>query len=379
MGGFKERMQGAIAGTKSKVQDLKINSKLQKADLCTYSEAWKIVYPIFEELFGRENWSEPATGQDTASFRAELEVLMPRLWGENYDPTKVNGSVATIYNLTVVYLICRTELKVDSKTFFGALDWALQESSMEDVFVYFESDIFSDSPKIENLSVLLPSYCKDNFPEIDISEKLEIVKKKIEQLQDLHEYAEDGVYFSSGLRESYITQYKGPRASFVRYLEYYEPLFLDEIYVGPFFNLDSSLKYVSGAVQEHWLFCQERILILPEKNDQSGILIISKEEVRKITFGYAMTGATRDGNVVSSIYKMYIKVKFDSGLTITKFKYLGTQQHDAKREAAQYRDGILELIADHWKVEWSDDIIDEFTHYTTTPAKPTYNYWGFGE
>jgi hypothetical protein len=159
----------------------------------------------------------------------------------------------------------------------------------------------------------------------------------------------------------------------------HEPLFLDEVYVGPLFNLDSSLKHVSGAAQEHWLFCQERILILPEKNDQSGILIISKEEVRKITFGYAMIGATRDGNIVSSIYKMYMKVKFDSGLAITKFKYLGTQQHDAKREAEQYRDGILELIADHWKVEWSDDIIDEFTHYTTTPAKPTYTYWGFGD
>jgi hypothetical protein len=213
MGGFKERMQGAIAGTKSKVQDLKINSKLHKSDLCTYSEAWKIVYPIFEELLGRENWSEPATGQDLESFRVELEVLIPRLWGENYDPTKVIGSVSSFYNLTVVYLICRTELKVDSKTFFSALDWALQESSIEDVFVYFESDIFSDSPKSENLSVLVPRYCKSNFPEIDISERLEIVKKKIEQLQDLNEYAEDSVYFSSGLRESYIQPSKGPRAA----------------------------------------------------------------------------------------------------------------------------------------------------------------------
>jgi hypothetical protein len=40
-------------------------------------------------------------------------------------------------------------------------------------------------------------------------------------------------------------------------------------------------------------------------------------------------------------------------------------------------DGILELIADHWKVEWSNDIIDEFSHYTTTQSKPTYTYWGF--
>ncbi len=377
MGGFKTRLQGAISGTKNKVQDLQLNSKLQKSDLCTYSEAWKIVYPIFEELLSRENWSEPAVGQDSESYKQELQEVVARIWGEKHDPTKVHGSVAAILNLTVIYFVCRHDLKVDSKTFFGALDWALREGSMEDVHAYFESGIFSDSPKEENLSVLIPRYSASNFPDVNIAEQMKLAKDKTESLLYLLESPEDAIYFSSGLQESYIEAGKGPRANILRYIEYYEPLFLDELYLGPLYGLDKSLKYVERAIGEHWLFCQERILIVPDKNDMSGVSIISKEEVRNITFGYAMTGVTKDGVVTSSIYKMYMRLRFESGLTVLRFEYLGTDQNEAKQNASDYLDGILEVISDHWEVEWSDEIIDEFDHYATTTTTTTYTYWGF--
>ena len=78
-----------MTGAKHKVQDLKFNSKLKNADLCLYAEAWQIVYPKFESIIGRSNWSEASPDQDSESYRQQLKELISRVWGDNYDPTIV--------------------------------------------------------------------------------------------------------------------------------------------------------------------------------------------------------------------------------------------------------------------------------------------------
>lgn len=379
--GFKDKIQIAMLESKKKSQDKRLQSILKGADLCLYSEAWRIVYPEIELILGRSDWSEPAIGQSMEEFKDELRGFISRVWGESYNPRMYTGSVATIFNLTIIYFICRHELVVKEDTFFVALDWALEESSMQDIEAYFSAGIFSDSHKSDNLSILLPAYCAKFFPDRGIEEHILIVTTKLENLADLHEKGENSnlLFFSSGLRNSNIKAGSGPQANLVRYLEYYDALFLDEEYLAPLFNMSHSLDYVEKSVDEHWLFCSERILIFSEKNYENGISsIISQDDVDQITFGYAMTGITKDGKITSAAYKMYMSIALRDGSSILRFQYLGATESEAKRVASERIDDYLEVIGNSWECEWSDEVIDEFDHYeTTTTTTTTYTYWGF--
>lgn len=378
---LKGKFQNAILESKLKSQDKHFQRALQEGDLCLYSEAWKVVYPEIESILGRSDWSEPATGQSIEEYKEELRRFISRVWGEGYNPKKYKGSIATIFNLTIIYFICRHELEANEEIFFMSLDWALQESSMKDIEAYFRSGIFGDSHKSDNLSILLPGYCAKYYPNRSIEEQMIVVETKMEDLAELEAQGEDShlLYFASGLRSLNIPAGTGPRANLIRYLEYYDPLFLDEEYVAPLFNLDHTLKYVEKSVEEHWVFCSERILVFPDKNYEKGIsFIISQDDVDHISFGYAMTGVTKDGKITSSTYKMYISVSLKDGGSLLRFQYLGSTESEAKRVATDNIDGALAVIAEYWDCAWSDEIIDEFDHYeTTTTTTTTYTYWGF--
>jgi hypothetical protein len=144
------------------------------------------------------------------------------------------------------------------------------------------------------------------------------------------------------------------------------------------FNLSKNLDYVEHAIDQHWLFCKENILILPAKNDMSGITIIPRDETQKITFGYAMTGVVKDGVVTSSIYKLYMDLDFVTGESFRRYLYLSSEQNSARREAEELLDGNFSVIAEYWDLQWSDDIEDGFDHYQTTYTT-TYTYWTFSQ
>ena len=107
MAGFRNRLQDTINSTKQKVRDAQTQSRFQKSGLCSYGEAWPIVYPEFEYLIGRVDWSEPGEDQTEEEFKIQLSDLVERFFGANFEQKKFVGSVAAIFNFTLIYFICR--------------------------------------------------------------------------------------------------------------------------------------------------------------------------------------------------------------------------------------------------------------------------------
>ena len=377
MGNLKNKVQGAITGAKHKIQDSKFNSKLKNADLCIYSDAWKIVYPEFEEIIGRSNWSEPAPDQDSDSYRSQIKDLVSRVWGDNYDPTKFIGSIAAIFNLTVIFFICRQELEVESETFLSALDWALAESSMEDINVYYNSEIFSDSPKEENLSILLPRYMKNFFPGEDLDSRMTIVQNKLDNLIKLQILGQEQnlIFWSEGLRGSFLDKGSGPRANIVRHLEYYDHLFLDERYVAPIFSLSQTLRPDESLPSEHWLFCQDGIIILEDPNNEKECSYITKDSVSQITFGQAAWGKITDGRITYAYFKISMSIELNDGSTIIRFEYISDDNDEFLEILKIKYESTISQIAEYFPVTIADEIYEDFdTYVTTTTTTTTYTY-----
>ena len=377
MGNLKNKVQGAITGAKHKIQDSKFNSKLKNADLCNYSDAWKIVYPEFEEIIGRSNWSEPAPDQDSDSYRSQIKALVSRVWGDNYDPTKFIGSIAAIFNLTVIFFICRQELEVESETFLSALDWALAESSMEDINFYYNSEIFSDSPKEENLSILLPRYMKNFFPGEDLDSRMTIVQNKLDNLTKLQILGQEQnlIFWSEGLRGSFLDKGSGPRANIVRHLEYYDHLFLDERYVAPIFSLSQTLRPDESLPSEHWLFCQDGIIILEDPNNEKECSYITKDSVSQITFGQAAWGKITDGRITYAYFKISMSIELNDGSTIIRFEYISDDNDEFLEILKNKYESTISQIAEYFPVTIADEIYEDFdTYVTTTTTTTTYTY-----
>jgi hypothetical protein len=375
MGGLKNKMQGAITSAKYKIQDLKLNSKLKNADLISYSDARKIVYPEFEEIIGRSIWHEPAPDQDSESYRAQIDNLVSRVWGDDYDPTKFIGSIAAIFNLTVIFFICKHELEVKSETFFSALDWALDESSMEDVNLFFNSEIFDQFPQAENLSALLPRYMKKSFPGEDSDSRMQIVQNKLDFLTDLHNLGKEQnlIFWSEGLRSSFLDKGSGPRANLVRHLEYYDHLFLDEKYIAPIFFLRQTLRPDKSLPSEHWLFCQDGILVMESLNNEKECSYITLDSVNEITFGQAVWGKITDGRITYAYYKIYMLIELSDGSTISRFEDVSSNQNEFLKIFYDKVEGALSLIEEYYPVTMAEEIYEDFDTYVTTTTT-TYTY-----
>jgi hypothetical protein len=380
MGSFKNKVQGAITGAKHKIQDSKFNSKLKNADLCSYYGAWKIVYPEFEEIIGRSNWSEPAPDQDSESYRLQISDLVSRTWGDKYDPKKFIGSISAIFNLTIIFFICRHELEVKSETFLSSLDWALAESSMDDINAYFNSEIFVDSPQAENLSILLPRYMKKFLPGEDLDSRMQIVQSKLEYLADLHILGKEQnlIFWSEGLRGSFLEKGSGPRANLVRYLEYYDHLFLDEKYITPIFFLRQTLRPDTGLPSEHWLFCQDGILVVESLNNEKQCVYITLDSVNQITFGQAVWGKITDGHITFAFYKIYMSIELSDGTTITRFEDVSSNQNEFLKIFYDKVEGVISLIEDYYPVILVDEIYEDFDTYVTTTTTTTTTTYTFG-
>jgi hypothetical protein len=380
MGSFKNKVQGAITGAKHKIQDSKFNSKLKNADLCSYYEAWKIVYPEFEEIIGRSNWSEPAPDQDSESYRLQISDLVSRTWGDKYDPKKFIGSISAIFNLTIIFFICRHELEVKSETFLSSLDWALAESSMDDINAYFNSEIFVDSPQAENLSILLPRYMKKFLPGEDLDSRMQIVQSKLEYLADLHILGKEQnlIFWSEGLRGSFLDKGSGPRANVVRHLEYYDHLFLDEKYVAPIFYLSHTLRPDESLPSEHWLFCQDGIIIMEKHNNEKECSYFTKDSISQITFGQAVWGKITDGRITYADYKISMYIEFNDGSSIVRFEDISSDNDEFLEIFGNKVESKISQIAEYYPVTIADEIYEDFdTYVTTTTTTTTYTYGVF--
>jgi hypothetical protein len=376
MAKFRDKIQNAVVSAKAKVQDFQVSSHLQKADLCSHDDALELVDGEFQKLFGRENWTESSASQTEEEYKLQIQEVVERVWGEKYKPDQYVGSVAAVFNFLVIYLICRENLQVNSARFFESLEWAVQEASMEDVNAFFDTPIFEKYPQTNNLQGLLYGYCEKHFPKQSTEQISEKIKDKFINFLNLEELGEESgvLYFSSGLRNSFIEAGSGPRANLIRYMEYYEPLFIDEPYLAPIFSLSRSLDFVKNERREHWIFTPEYLFIFPDMNNKQGVNMILREHVERIVCGFAMTGIVKDGVTTSSSYYLFLSLEDVDGSERLRYYYLDGNEHQARRAARKFVEDKASVIGDYWEIEWSDEVIDEFQHYRTTTTT-TYTTW----
>jgi hypothetical protein len=71
---------------------------------------------------------------------------------------------------------------------------------------------------------------------------------------------------------------------------------------------------------------------------------------------------------------MYIDTA--DGATNILYKYLGDTQTEAKKEIISFQQDTLPLIGCVYNADWTEEIIDESSHYVTRTTTTTYWTWG---
>ena len=377
--GFADKFKGAVSAAKTKFNDSRMHSHLKNADLCLYDDAWKVVYPEFESLLGRERWSRPAPGASMEDYKVEISELLSRIWPDDYDPDKYTGSVCAIFNFTVIYFVCWLDIETSEAKFMNTLNRALQESSVEDIYPYFEGKIWGDNPADKNLSELIPVYVREHFPKLPINAAMDEVQRKIDTLTELirlKEGDEFPLFLSEGLRSSNVEPGSGPNANFARYIEYYAPEHMAESGITFLYYWHSSLKPNPNQAQRHWLFCDNGILIVPEKNDGYEPKWIPVEDVNSILFGLAYDALTENNYTKYESYKIFMYIDTADGATNIFYKYIGNSESEAKKEIIKFQDSTLPLLAPVYDADWTEEVIDESSHYVTRTTTTTYWTWG---
>lgn len=376
--GFADKLKGAVSAAKTKYNDSRFHSRLKNADLCLYSEAWKIVYPEFQTLLGREKWSTAALGASPEEFKAEVNEMLARIWPDDYEPNIYSGSVCAIYNFTILYFVCSLDIAASESKFMNTLNRALKESSIEDIYPYFEREIWPDNPAEKNLSQLIPIYMKRHFPHLPASAAMKEVQAKIDMRTELHRLKSQGefpLFLSEGLRGSYVESGSGPKANMARYIEYYTPERMSEFGITYMYYLHSSLKPNPNQAQRHWIFCDDGILIVPDKNNQSIPSWIPVDEVNTILFGLAYDALIQDNITKYENYKLFMYIDTADGATNIFYKYIGSSESEARKELIKFQKDTLPLIASVYNADWTEEVIDESSHYVTRTTTTTYWTW----
>ena len=97
--------------------------------------------------------------------------------------------------------------------------------------------------------------------------------------------------------------------------------------------------------------------------------------IRKIVFGYAYDALVTDGVTKYENHKIYMIFNYSNGDRRVGYQYIGSNKDYAISEIDATQDR-LELLSDSYNVSWSDEVIDESSHYrTTTTTTTTYFAW----
>lgn len=369
-----EKLKGAVSGAREKISDHRSSSRLRNADLCLYNDAWKIVYPEFEKAIGRVDWHKPAPGASESDFQQEVSLYLQRIWPEDYEPEELEGSVAAIFNFTIIYLVCILNLECSKEKFKKTLDYAIRQSSLEDLWAYFVVAPFVDTPHEENLKVFLPKYLKSNFPDLSPDTFLNTIEKRLGQLQKLQDSDVPLLFHSKGIRNSTVEAGSGPQGSLLRYIEMYTPEFLGKRYISPLFNLHPSLKPNTNQQYVHWLFCEDGALLVPASNNRKSPIWIPGKGFEQLLFGIAYDALTENGVAKYENYKLFMYSQVRGRESSILYQYLGSNREKAFIALQEFQNDSFPLLADYFPVDWTEEVIDQSSHYTRT----TTTYWTWG-
>jgi hypothetical protein len=374
MAKFGEKIKGAMTGARDKFSDYQTFSRFKGADLLSYNDAWRLVYPEFEKAIGRKNWSKPTENQSFSEYKEEISNYLKRIWPNDYDPREIEGSVAAIFNLTLIYLVCFLNLECNKEKFVRSLEWAIGQASMEDLWAYFTANIFGDNPVAENLRVLVPKYVKSSFPDLAPGLFINSVDQKLSRLQSLQSSDIPLLYHSEGLANSTIEEGSGPQGSLLRYIEMYAPEFLSKRYIAPIFHLHSSLKPNTNQEYVHWLFCDSGVLIVPARNNRKKPVWLPSKSFQQLLFGIAYDALTENGVAQYENYKLFMYSEVNGSDSSILYQYLGSNSEKANIKLQDFHNGPFELLAEYFPVDYTEEVIDQSSHYTRT----TTTYWTWG-
>jgi len=372
MAKFAERLKGAFEGARDKIQDVRTLSKVKGAELCGLEQAEAIIHTQLSKLFGREDFFVAGSNQSEAEYKEQIQQILSRLWPDDYDPDISIGSISSYFNFLLMRLACGLDARVPEEKFFATLKCAVEESTFRDLWLWFGED--SEKVWFGSLRTRLPEYLARHYPNSGNS----IVNEITQRLQrrkrfDSSENSEGLIYnvFSSIILED-ANEYKVPIAT---YIEYFYPELVEHEYVAILYNLHPSLKPNTNQRYAHWIFTDAGIVIIPDRNRGDRPYWIPRENVESITFGVAYDALSENGVYKYQNWKILMYGKFGSGNPTVLYQYKSSSKQDAFMKIHDFRNEIIPHIADYYDVYWTDEVMDDSSHYTRTT---TYTYWTWG-
>ncbi len=384
MAGFGSKLKGALNSAREKVNDNKLMSPIKNADLLSAYSANQLVFGQFKIALGREDWWLPKAGETEAEQKEEVTALLERIWGEDYDPQFTRGSVASTFNFTILYLVCLLDIPSDKDKFMKSLNWAMQESSIENIYDFFGFFIIfgdADSMIEGSLKEYLPNYVSKNFPGTSIDSILEEVDEKYARYEELQGDGEESEYFTTLVANMNIVDLEAgsePRIEGSRYLEDYAPERMGEKFIKYLVYLGKSLKPDTSEKYLHIWFCEDGILICNSINNGIPPHWISRDEINSFVFGLAYDALSVNGVNSYESYKLFMYSNFKGNQPGILYKYLGDSREKAFIEVQAIKNDLLIPISEYYDVEWTDEVIDESSHYTrttTTTTTTTFFSW----
>jgi len=372
MSKFFDNVKSAISEKKSQYKFSKSLGRLAQLPLDMPYESHKAVLQEISQTVPGAGLSAESAGISQSDYLKACDDLIAGYFeGDNFDPESLKGSAATSFNFLLILAICHVDKPVDAAKFVKTIDWAISQAGLEDFQIWSKEKIGF----IEKLK----AYRDKHLPRVVIETRTGTFQRKLAQLQELKSVKKDSfglLYFTKGVRGSFISSSgANPAASLCRYIEIKQPELLSQVFLAPFYDLFSSIKYDINTQYEHLLFCKDLIIVAPQINTGNRCALIKRSEVKRIICGYAYNAVVTDGIAKNENHMIYMRILLNNGGRKIAYRSIGNNKVDAMAGIEDAQETI-ELLSDFYPFEWSDEVIDESTHYKTeTRTTTTYYAW----
>jgi len=378
MSKFFENIKSGINEKKTNHKFSKSLKRLRAMELSTAYSAHRLVLAEVKETVPGAGTSAEASGVPKHEFMKACEEVIAGYWeSENYSPEGMTGSIAAQFNFFLIRIICKIDEPVDAEKFLQTLDWAIAQGGLEDFEIWCKEA--KDGKEANLFPETITRYAKKHLPRVLIELRIKQVEAKLAKLAELkasNKSSKSVVYFIDGLRKSTISGTKNyPSANLSRFIEYYNPELMDKTYIAPFFGIHRSLKPDANQFNDNFLFCKEGIIVTPDSNYGAPCTWVARNRIKKIVCGYAYDALVTDGVTKYENHKIYMILKYSNGEQGVGYQYIGSNREQAISQIDATQDRI-EILSDSYNIEWSDEVIDESSHYkTTTTTTTTYFAW----
>jgi|APGre2960657505_1045072.scaffolds.fasta_scaffold06606_3 hypothetical protein len=378
MSKFFENIKSGINEKKTNHKFSKSLKRLRAMELSTAYSAHRLVLAEVKETVPGAGISAEASGVPKHEFMKACEEVIAGYWeSENYSPEGMTGSIAAQFNFFLIRIICKIDEPVDAEKFLLTLDWAIAQGGLEDFEIWCKEA--KDGKEANLFPETITRYAKKHLPRVLIELRIKQVEAKLAKLAELkasNKSSKSVVYFIDGLRKSTISGTKNyPSANLSRFIEYYNPELMDKTYIAPFFGIHRSLKPDANQFNDNFLFCKEGIIVTPDSNYGAPCTWVARNKIKKIVCGYAYDALVTDGVTKYENHKIYMILKYSNGEQGVGYQYIGSNREQAISQIDATQDRI-EILSDSYNIEWSDEVIDESSHYkTTTTTTTTYFAW----